>query len=261
MRIEGYPFLYETHLHTSQGSACGRNSGEDMAKAAKAMGYTGIIVTDHNWGGNTAVDRSLPWEEWMDEFIKGYQEALEYGQEHGLDVFWGYESGFHGTEFLIYGITPQWMKQHPEIWTAGIEEQYQLIHSAGGMVIHAHPFREESYIPKVRLFPDYIDGVEGINATHSCRKSTSHHKVEYDQKAISYAREYNFPITAGSDIHNTNLFGGGVAFKRRLASISDYCQAILGDEDYVLTNGDAVFDKRGNLLYMLPDSEEDRTGK
>ena len=253
MRIEGYPFLYETHLHTSQGSACGHNTGGEMAKATKAMGYAGIIVTDHNWGGNTAVDRSLPWEEWMDGFVKGYQEALEFGKAHDLDVFWGYESGFRGTEFLIYGVTPQWMKQHPEIKTAGIEEQYQLIHGAGGMVIHAHPFREESYIPEVRLYPDYIDGVEGINATHSCRKSTSHHKAEYDQKAIHYAREHNFPITAGSDIHSTTLFGGGVAFRRRLKSVSDYCQAILGDEDYVLTNGDAVFDKKGNLLYMLPD--------
>ena len=127
------------------------------------------------------------------------------------------------------------------------------------MVIHAHPFRKESYIPEVRLFPDYIDGVEGINATHSCRKSTSHHKAEYDLKAIQYAREYNIRITEGSDVHSTSLFGGGVAFKRRLKSVSDYCQAILGDEDYVLTNGDAVFDKRGNLLYMLPDSEDDRT--
>lgn len=35
MKIEGYPFLYETHLHTCQGSRCGRNTGAEMAEAAK----------------------------------------------------------------------------------------------------------------------------------------------------------------------------------------------------------------------------------
>lgn len=258
MHIEGYPFLYETHLHTSQGSGCGHNTGSEMVKAAMAMGYTGIIVTDHNWGGNTRVDRGLPWEQWVDEFAKGYQEALEYGQAHDFDVFWGYEAGYQGTEFLIYGITPEWMKQHPELKTATVEEQYHLIHGAGGMVIHAHPFREEWYIPEIRLFPDYVDGVEGINATHSCRKSTGHNDPAFDQKAIKYALDNHLPMTAGSDIHSTDFFGGGVAFKRRLTSGLDYCRAILGEEDYVLTNGDAVFDKRGNLLYALPENEEQK---
>ena len=58
---KGYPYLYETHLHTSQGSACAVDTGKRMAEACKAAGYTGIIVTDHNWGGNTAVNRYLPW--------------------------------------------------------------------------------------------------------------------------------------------------------------------------------------------------------
>lgn len=251
MHVEGYPYLYETHLHTKQGSACARNSGAEMAKAAMDMGYTGIIVTEHNWGGNTSVNRDLPWEEWVDEFVKGYEEAYALGKAHDFDVFWGYEAGFRGTEFLIYGVTPEWLKRHSEIKTADVKKQYQLIHDAGGMVIHAHPFRKEWYIPEIRLFPEYVDGVEGINATHSCKKSTSHNDPSYDEMAISYAREHHLPMTAGSDIHTTNMFGGGIALKRRLSSVSDFCQAVLGGEDYVLTNGDAVFDKSGNLMYQM----------
>ena len=30
-----YPFAYETHLHTSEGSACGRSTGAEMARACK----------------------------------------------------------------------------------------------------------------------------------------------------------------------------------------------------------------------------------
>ena len=36
---EAYPYLYETHLHTSQGSACGKAEGAQMARACKAAGF------------------------------------------------------------------------------------------------------------------------------------------------------------------------------------------------------------------------------
>ncbi|MCI5701014.1 MAG: PHP domain-containing protein [Lachnospiraceae bacterium] len=245
-QIKDYPYLYETHLHTNQSSACAHNSGYEMAKAAHEAGYTGIIVTDHNWGGNNCIDSSLSWKDWVLEFSKGYLDAKSYGDSHDFDVFFGYEAGYNATEFLIYGADTDWLIAHPEIRTATIEQQFDLIHDAGGMVIHAHPFREEWYIPEIRLFPDYVDGVEGINATHSSRKSTSHNKTEFDDKAVQYAREHHLPMTAGSDIHSTYLFGGGMAFKRRLTSVQDFCSAVLSDEDYVLTNGDFVFDKYGS---------------
>ena len=44
--IKDYPYLYETHMHTSQASACARQPGAAMAKAAKDAGYAGVIVTD-----------------------------------------------------------------------------------------------------------------------------------------------------------------------------------------------------------------------
>lgn len=125
-----YPYLYDTHCHTSYGSACAKCSGEELARAAKEAGYTGIIVTEHNWGGNTALSRRLPWTEWVEEFYKGYEAAYRTGKEIGLDVFFGYEAGYKGTEFLIYGIDKEWLKAHSEIRTAGIEEQYRLVKEA-----------------------------------------------------------------------------------------------------------------------------------
>lgn len=245
LKSKDYPYLYETHLHTSQGSACAVNSGYDVAKAAHEAGYAGIIVTDHNWGGNTAVDRSLSWKEWVLQFEKGYLDAKAYGDAHDFDVFFGYEAAYHGTEFLIYGVDAEWMIAHPEIRTATIEEQYKLIHEAGGMVIHAHPYREESYIPEIRLYPELVDGVEGINAAHSNHLSKSHNNPRYDTDAIAYANEHKLPMTAGSDCHSVQMFGAGVAFKRRLKSIHDYCQAICSGEDYILSNGDCLYDKYG----------------
>lgn len=248
MLREDYPYLYETHMHTSESSACARSTGEEMAKAAKEAGYTGIIITNHNWYGNNCIDPSLPWEEWIEKFCKGYENARSWGEKNGLDVFFGYESGYRGTEFLIYGVDKEWLIAHPEIKDASVSQQYALIHEAGGMVIHAHPFREEYYIPEIRLFPKDVDGVEGINATHSSHLSGSHNKKEFDKKAIAYGREQGLFLTAGSDVHTTRLFGGGIAFKRRLDSVEDFCRALLGGEDYLLTNGDQWFDKTGEPI-------------
>lgn len=241
--LSEYPYKYETHLHTSQSSKCAINTGAQMAKAAKEAGYSGIFVTDHNWGGNTAIDRSLDWESWVRAFCAGYRDAKAWGDANDFSVFFGYEAGYNGTEFLIYGVDEEWMVNHPMLWSATVEEQYALIHAAGGMVIHAHPYREESYIPQIRLFPDYVDGVEAVNATHSSSLSKSHNNPLYDERAISYADEYNFPMTAGSDIHSVNMFGGGVSFKTPIKSVKDYMDAVLNGGDYVLTNGEKCYMK------------------
>lgn len=245
---EAFPFLYETHMHTTEGSACAHNSGREMARAYKEAGYTGIIITDHNWGGNTCVNRMMPWKEWVKNFVKGYEEAKAEGDKIGLDVYFGWESGYQGTEFLIYGLDKEWMLAHPEIKTATIEEQYRLVSETGGMVIHAHPYRDEDYIPKIRLFPEFVDGIEGLNAAHSNSKSISHNNPEYDQKAIAYAGKIAKPITAGSDSHTTSLLRAGVAFKTRLTGIQDYIARIKSGKDYVVTNGEKWYDPQGNEI-------------
>lgn len=246
-----YPYLYETHLHTMEGSACAHCSGGEMAKACRAAGYTGIFVTDHNWGGNTAVNRRLPWKRFVEKFITGYERAKAVGEKIGLDVFFGWESGYRATEFLIFGLSPDWMLAHPELWDATIEEQFALVHSGGGIVIHAHPFREEYYIPEIRLFPAYVDGVEGINATHSNSRSLAHNDRSFDDRAVAYARKHDLVLTAGSDIHTTRLLGGGMAFRRKLKDGKDFVSAVKGREDYVLTNGEEWFDSHGEKLFSV----------
>ncbi|MCR5595000.1 MAG: PHP domain-containing protein [Lachnospiraceae bacterium] len=246
--LNEFKYLYETHLHTSESSACGHDTAEDMVKACKEYGYTGIFVTDHAWGGNTAVDRSLPWREWVRLFALGYEHAREIGDKIGLDVWFGYESGYNGTEFLIYGITPEWMADHSELHDAPISEQIKIIHSGGGIVVQAHPYREEDYIPQIRVFPEYSDAIEGINATHTSPISKAHKSDVWNEQAIKLAQDNNKPITAGSDIHSTTLFGGGIMTKRKLNGPKDYIDLIMGDEMYLITDGVIVLDRYGNQI-------------
>ena len=184
-----YPYRYETHLHTSQGSACGKCTGEEMAEAYKEAGYTGIFVTDHFFYGNTAVDRSLPWEEWVESYCKGFEQAKKTGD-------------------------------------CTVEEQYKMVKRDGGMVIHAHPFREADYIPEIKLYPEWVDGVEVVNS--------SHRNPDFNTKAYEYAEKYDLPQTGGSDIHSTNLTYGGMAFAKPLKNIQDFQTAVINREGIVL---------------------------
>lgn len=87
-------YLYETHCHTNEASACAVNSGPEMARAYKAGGYAGIMVTNHFWRGNNCIDPNLPWEEWVRAYCAGYRAAKEEGDKIGLSVFFGLESQF-----------------------------------------------------------------------------------------------------------------------------------------------------------------------
>ena len=189
--------------------------------------------------GNMAVDRSLPWKDWVNGFCKGYENALEEGRRVGLQVFFGWESGYNGTEFLIHGLDKEWLLTHPEIKDADVPTQYALVHEAGGMVIHAHPFREASYISEIRLFPDYVDGVEGVNATHSgtlaSKRCMGH--PEFNARALAYAKEHSLALTAGSDQHSTEMVYGGMVFNRRLENSRDFIKAVLGNEAVCLLDG------------------------
>ena len=242
--LEEYPYFYETHLHTSVSSKCGESTPEEMVIACKEYGYTGIIVTDHNWGGNTCIDKDLPWEKFVEEYCKSYERAKKKGDEIGLDVFFGYEAGYNGTEFLIYGIDKEFMLKNEKLRTASIEEQYEIIHREGGIVVHAHPYREEDYIPEVRLFPDYIDAVEGVNAAHISKTSGHEYTPEYDERARAYAKKLSLPMTAGSDVHSTVMIGGGIRTKKRISSIHDFTKLILSGKDYVLFDSEKYYEAR-----------------
>jgi len=44
-------------------------------------------------------------------------------------------------------------------------------------------------------------------------------------------------MTAGSDIHSVNLFGGGTAFDHKLTGPKDFIESITSGKDYALTDG------------------------
>lgn len=211
-------FKYETHLHTKEASACALVSGAEQARFFKEAGYAGIIVTDHFFNGNSCIPRNLPWEERVDLFCRGYENAKQEGDRIGLSVFFGWEANYRCTEFLIYGLDKDWLKSHPDMLSWTIEEQYRRVHEDGGYVVHAHPFRMRPYIPEIRLFPEAVDAVEVINV--------GNHDPEFDIQASEYAKKHNLPETAGTDAHGHELSHSGLVFEHKMESIRDYIENI-----------------------------------
>ena len=240
-------YIYETHLHTSESSACGMSRGSEYVKRYQDLGYAGIIVTDHFFGGNTAVPRALPWRERIHRFCRGYENAREAGDKAGFPVFFGWEEHFQGDEYLIYGLNKQWLLDHPEAghWTR--KEQFDAVHAAGGCVVQAHPFRDRDYIPAIRLSTGCADGVEAYNAAN---------RPENDALAVRYARALGLPMTAGSDIHQIRQWPEehmmGVVFDQPLASIHDYVKAIREKRPFGVKTPPGRGDWREGISIHLP---------
>lgn len=213
-------FLTETHMHTAEGSACASASGREQADQYKSRGYDTIIVTDHFVNGNTAVDRSQPWDVQMDQYCSGYENAKARGDETGLNVLFGIEYSWNAADFLMYGIDKQWLKDNPDMLSISIQELCDRVHEAGGIVIQAHPFREADYIREIKLLPWHCDGVEVYNA--------GNRDVLFDRRADWYAEQYGFVKTAGSDCHHIMENGRffGVETEQEIKTIRDYISVI-----------------------------------
>ncbi len=185
-------YIFETHLHTCQASKCGVAKGCEYIDYMKRQGYDGIIVTDHFFNGNSAVPKDLPWEERVDMYMSGYEDALKASKGSGFTVLFGIEYNFEGDEYLLYGPDRKWLCDNPDILACSREEVYERVHACGGIMVQAHPYRERGYLSAIHLTAKVCDGIEAYNAANPANQNAL---------AYEYAKELKVPMTAGSDIH------------------------------------------------------------
>jgi hypothetical protein len=185
-------YKYETHLHTSPVSKCGSYSVRTNLEFYKSIGYDGVFLTNHFLDANIGGDRSRPYKEQIEFYFTDIEEGERIADEVGIKFFWGVESSYLGTDFLIYGLDKKWFLAHPEIMDMKKSEELPFLASHGALVIQAHPYRQDRHIDHIRLFPHCIEGVETVNA---CRTELE------NRMADIFADAYGFVKTAGSDNH------------------------------------------------------------
>ena len=83
-------FRYEMHIHSKPCSG----GGDDIRRQIDVLierGYTGMVITNHFYYGDTRIDRGLPWEEFVDAYRQDYLNGLEYARERDFDLYFGVE--------------------------------------------------------------------------------------------------------------------------------------------------------------------------
>ncbi len=215
-------YLYETHLHTVEASACSDTPGKRYIDHMKKIGYSGIIVTDHFFNGNCSIPRDMTWEDRVELYCKGYEHAYEEAKGTDFKVFFGVEFNFRGDEYLLYGIDKEWLLRNPEIMDMSRKELHLAVNAAGGIMIQAHPYRERGYLSAVRLAPEDVDGAECFNAENPDWQNSL---------GYQYCLKHNFIMSSGSDIHHlTQKHMGAMSFPYEINSIQDYVKAFLAGD-------------------------------
>ncbi len=214
-------YKYELHLHTMEGSLCGKSPAARMVQEYVERGYAGMVVTDHFYRGNTAPDRSLPWHEFVEAFATGYYHALEAAKGLDFDVFFGIEEKPVGwSEFIFLGPTPDWYAAHPELRDMDGIEFIRTLREAGAFAIQAHPYRERSYMrsQEILLFPSLADAVEVRNMGNL---------IDFDRRAYEYAKAQGLPMVGGSDKHIADGQPlSGIELPQRCATLQELICAI-----------------------------------
>lgn len=222
-------YKYQMHTHTAPCSRCAPMTHQELIDGLVNGGYTGCVLTNHFFKGNTGIDRNLPWNEFVLQYEKDYNECKKAAESKNLDIIFGIEEHlFDGLEILCYGITPQFLYDHLELRDDhSIETWSTALHGFGALCIQAHPFRDRSYINNPRLLPtEYIDGIEVFNACN---------KPEENDKANTTASAHpEWILVSGADTHlPASVCWSGIETNTRISNEQELVK-ILKSKNYDL---------------------------
>ena len=184
-------YLYETHLHTSPISACGKAGVRETLEHYKSIGYAGVFMTDHFIDANfDLAARELSYEERIEHYFSAYEEGKLIGDEIGLSVFPGFEMAEGWAHVLVYGIGKEWCLAHKDMDKMNKSELLTLLKEDGALLVQAHPFLTKT--AQIILYPHHVHGVEIYNSS----RPDSENRL-----AVQFAENYGLLPFAGSDNH------------------------------------------------------------
>ena len=114
--------------------------------------------------------------------------------ELDMKCFFGIEvtmSKHNDVHMLVYGVSPEWLLEYPDLYYYEQKDLYELVHKYNGILVQAHPLRKNI---NVLLDPKYLDGIE-LNS-HTIKEGP------HTEEIIEIAKTYNLLVTSGGDFHN-----------------------------------------------------------
>lgn len=209
-------YLWETHAHTAGISPCGHVSPERMAQMYAEAGYTGVVLTNHLNPYIFGSHANDSWEQKLRWFFGG-GERLQQAAGTKLRVLCGAELRFYGADndYLVYGMTEDWLRAHPDIFEWGVQKFYEMAEENGFLFMQAHPFRNNMTM----VNPRYLHGIEAYNG--NCRHDSR------NDIAAAWAKKFSLLTTAGSDFHEEeDAARGGILTERDIRTMEDFIAAV-----------------------------------
>lgn len=222
-------YKYETHCHTSTSSLCSRLTPDDVVSLYLKNGYTGVFVTDHFLNGNTTVRDFDSYARAVERFCEGYKQ-VKAAAAGRLDVFFGFEFSYRGSDILCYGIDCDALAALTDVHKLDLRAFCDLCRQRGALAVQAHPFREAHYIDHIRLYTN----AEGVEVTNTARTD------ECNSLGLFYAQTLKKLQTCGSDVHVLDQpVLGGMSFESKLQSEADFVQRVRRGQGTLFTQPNA----------------------
>ncbi len=188
--------LIDIHVHTVLGSKCSVIEIDDIIKMAKRVKLDGVCITDHH--SRSAVEI-----------------AKERAAEHNLLIIGGMEIRCLEGDMLAFGFSEFCREGIP------LAELIPWVHSLGGVVIAAHPFRSGAPSIGNKLYEiKGIDAIEVLNGNSS-----------EEMNILSWLASLKLcvPGVGGSDAHTALQIGKyATFFDRKIKDEDDLVSALKG---------------------------------
>ncbi len=187
----------DPHVHSNGISLCSRVTCEEIIDNKIALGYDGVVLTNHC---QTWYYPAAEHSHYVERVIEEYRRGKRYADEKGFAFFLGLEvtltKPYYG-DWLLYGVTEECLRASPCLYQLTQEELFAFCERWGIVLIEAHPFREGCTVGD----PAYMHGVE-INCTN----------CDLDKISLveEFAEKHNLLVTCGTDYHTVErkYFGG-----------------------------------------------------
>lgn len=212
-------------------SSCGRIAVEELVELYLAAGYTTVALTNHfnrhTFSAPAALSAVTPEEKvrfFVSDWIKMREAAR--GRLHvllGIEFRLDYQEE---TDFLVYGLGEEFLLANPDILQLKFPAFSALVRESGGLLVQAHPFRNNVVISDPRL----IDGVETWNC--SSRHASRNDVAEF------WADRFSLIKTSGSDLHrNYQTIAGGIETDAPITNDAELISILRGGNYRLLRGG------------------------
>lgn len=216
----------ETHAHTKGGSPCAHVSAYDTVKAYADAGYGALMVTNH-FNEDTVQKPGLSPKACVDRYVDLYKEAEEWGQQLGIQVWFGIETCISGgpEDFLLFGADPDILYENPQMYRMTQEELFRECQQFGCLLYQAHPHR--SYCQP--RDPEFLHGAEVYNGNIRHR--------ECNDITVLWAKKFHLLRSSGSDFHQPeDIARGGILVPEYIQDVKALASYMKENEVTLITN-------------------------